>query len=89
VNVIISDMAPNFSGSLEDDHYDMVKLNAMSVTTALHLLKGDLVMKSLAGPLEKPHFTLYSQLFSQFFREKPASSRSSSNEFYYVGLSLK
>ena len=57
-------MAPNFSGNLEDDHNEIVKLNIISVMVGIQLLRGDIVMKTLAGPSEKEYFKLYSKIFT-------------------------
>ncbi|KAL4479469.1 hypothetical protein ABPG72_011791 [Tetrahymena utriculariae] len=87
VDVVISDMAPNFSGDLDQDHLLIQDLNNMTIDVCTKNLKigGTVVMKTLNGTLEKDVFRMYKIYFKEFLRVKPRASRARSSEIYYLG----
>jgi len=58
VDVVLSDMAPNFSGDRDMDHMEISVLNALTLKVCFHNLRtgGSLLMKSLNGAVEKSFF---------------------------------
>ncbi|EAS03933.3 ribosomal RNA large subunit methyltransferase (macronuclear) [Tetrahymena thermophila SB210] len=87
VDIVISDMAPNFSGDLDQDHLLIQDLNNMTIDVCTKNLKigGTVVMKTLNGTLEKDVFRMYKIYFKEFLRVKPRASRARSSELYYLG----
>lgn len=68
VDVILSDMAPNFSGDLESDHLGIVELNERTIQICEKFLRngGTLVMKSLQGSTESIQFEKFKVYFKEF-----------------------
>eukprot|EP01016_Furgasonia_blochmanni_P009040 TRINITY_DN1373_c0_g1_i1.p1 TRINITY_DN1373_c0_g1~~TRINITY_DN1373_c0_g1_i1.p1 ORF type:complete len:539 (+),score=132.83 TRINITY_DN1373_c0_g1_i1:83-1699(+) len=91
VDVVLSDMAPNFMGDQDVDHMGISVLNAVALRVCFHNLKigGTLLMKSLYGTYENKFFDLYSLYFKNFIRIKPSASRSRSTELFYLGTGYK
>ncbi|KAL4442318.1 hypothetical protein ABPG74_005659 [Tetrahymena malaccensis] len=87
VDVVMSDMAPNFSGDLDMDHLLIQDLNNMTIDVCTKNLKigGTVIMKTLNGTLEKDVFRMYKIYFKEFLRVKPRASRARSSEIYYLG----
>ena len=58
IDVIISDMAPNFMGDKDMDHMAISALNSLAFKIALNNLKigGSVVMKTLQGTLENKFY---------------------------------
>jgi len=86
--VILSDMAPNFSGVHEVDHDRQIDLCEKALLTGIELLNrgGKFVTKVLDGPRHKELFTKIQKHFDTVKRSKPDASRKDSSEFYIVGL---
>lgn len=61
VDVILSDMAPNFSGDQDFDHMGIAVLNHIAFRMCFNNLKigGSLVMKTLQGALEQNFFVFF------------------------------
>jgi len=91
VDVVLSDMAPNFSGDRDMDHMEISVLNALTLKVCFHNLRtgGSLLMKSLNGAVEKSFFNFYKNFFKNFQRIKPSASRSRSSEIFYLGTGFK
>ncbi|KRX04341.1 hypothetical protein PPERSA_03581 [Pseudocohnilembus persalinus] len=91
LDIIMSDMAPNFSGDLDLDHHNITQLNNICLSISKQNLKpgGTLLMKTLQGHHEQECFKAYKQFFKQFQRVKPQASRSRSSEIYYLGRGFK
>lgn len=64
-DVVLSDMAPNFSGDLASTHEETLDLNKMTVYLASKYGKEkcDAVMKTISGTFEKQFFWVLSMLF--------------------------
>lgn len=58
VDVVLSDMAPNFMGDKDIDHLQITKLNFLALSVAMDNLRfgGSLLMKTLMGFDEKKNF---------------------------------
>jgi len=91
VDVVLSDMAPNFSGDRDMDHMEISVLNALTLKVCFHNLRtgGSLLMKSLNGAVEKSFFNFYKNFFKNFQRIKPSASRARSSEIFYLGTGFK
>lgn len=91
IDVVLSDMAPNFEGMRDLDHYNITQLNKLVLKMCDHNLRpgGTVLMKTLQGSDEKKMFDIFSLMFREFSRVKPSASRSRSSELYYLGKGFK
>jgi len=87
-NVILSDMAPNTTGTRTIDHHGSVNLCHAALDLASTLLKphGNLVMKVLEGEAYPELLNRCSQMFEQSRGFKPKASRAISTEMFVVCL---
>jgi 23S rRNA (uridine2552-2'-O)-methyltransferase len=85
-DVIISDMAPNTTGSRTVDHHQSVRLchTAIDLTATMLLPKGNLVMKVLEGEAYRDLLDRAAQCFDIAKGFKPKASRSISTEIFIV-----
>lgn len=92
VDVVLSDMAPNMSGSPAVDQPRMMYLCELALELARELLKpgGSLVVKSFHGEGFEIFYKALRSSFNRVASRKPKSSRSRSRELYLVatGYSL-
>lgn len=92
LDVILSDMAPNCSGSKSFDHESIIKLNYRLVRFANQVLKpnvGTLVSKIWDGDETKELCTALGQLFERVKIHKPPASRIDSAESYIICSKFK
>lgn len=91
VDVVMSDMAPNFEGDKDTDHMGISVLNALTLKVCFNNLRtgGTVIMKTLHGTMENAFFTFYKGFFKDFHRIKPSASRSRSSEIFYLGTGFK
>lgn len=89
--VIISDMAPNISGSYNLDHARSVELARMALEFSGIFLKdgGNLVVKVFDGDMAQELFNDIKERFRVARRFSPKASRKTSSEIYMVGKGLK
>jgi len=87
-DVILSDMAPNTTGTRTIDHHGSVNLCHTALDLASTLLKphGNLVMKVLEGEAYPELLERCSQMFEQAKGFKPKASRAISTEMFVVCL---
>ena len=87
-DVILSDMAPNTTGTRTIDHHGSVNLCHTALDLATTLLKphGNLVMKVLEGEAYPELLERCSQMFEQAKGFKPKASRAISTEMFVVCL---
>lgn len=85
-DVVLSDICPEFVGQKYKDHFNLIKLNEMTIDFASKILKtnGILVMKTFEGTMQKKLQEGIELYFEKIQRFKPASSRSESSELYLV-----
>ena len=85
-DVVLSDMCPEFVGQKYKDHFNLIKLNEMTIEFASKILKtnGILVMKTFEGSMQKKLQEGIDLYFEKIQRFKPASSRSESSELYLI-----
>lgn len=85
-DIIISDAVPDFIGERFVDHVRAVRLNLDIVAFCEKILKpgGNLLMKIIQGPGEQELQERTKHLFKNLQKVKPAASRSSSAETYYL-----
>ncbi|GGH56009.1 ribosomal RNA large subunit methyltransferase E [Comamonas phosphati] len=90
-DVVISDMAPNLTGSASTDAARVAVLIEMAVDFALHNLKpeGVLVVKLFHGSGYNELVDLFKQTFKVVKPVKPKASRDRSTETFLVGVGLK
>ncbi len=88
VDVVLSDMAPNFSGQPSVDQPRSLALVELAFDCALHLLKpgGTFVAKVFQGSGVDEFIKQTRQQFDRVVIRKPPSSRSRSREIYLVAL---
>ncbi|EGE08872.1 rRNA methyltransferase [Trichophyton mentagrophytes] len=88
VDVILSDMLMNTSGTKSRDHLGSMELCKAALDFASNVLKegGHFVCKYYQGPGEKDFENELKRLFHRVYREKPESSRSESKEAYFIGI---
>lgn len=65
-DIIVSDMAPNFTGTSFETHEEIVALNKLCIKLCASSLEdgGSMLMKTLQGGLEKALFTTLGLFFS-------------------------
>lgn len=85
-DVVLSDMCPEFIGQKHTDHFNLIKLNEMTIEFTSKILKtnGILVMKTFEGSMQKKLQQGIEIYFEKIQRFKPASSRSESSEMYLI-----
>ena len=90
-DVVISDMAPNLTGSASTDAARVAVLIEMAVDFALHNMKpeGALVVKLFHGSGYNELVDLFKQTFKVVKPIKPKASRDRSTETFLVGMGLK
>ncbi|KAK2861395.1 hypothetical protein FQN49_004243 [Arthroderma sp. PD_2] len=88
VDVVLSDMLMNTSGTKSRDHLGSMELCKAALDFASNVLKqgGHFVCKYYQGPGEKEFENELKRLFYRVYREKPDSSRSESKEAYFIGI---
>ncbi|KAI9184050.1 2' O-ribose methyltransferase [Blastocladiella emersonii ATCC 22665] len=88
VDVVLSDMAPSFSGNKSLDRLRTVGLAESALEFALPLLKpgGHFACKILQGPEANELRARLKRHFEEVAYEKPKSSRSESSEGFLVGI---
>ncbi|KAM5469829.1 2' O-ribose methyltransferase [Microsporum audouinii] len=88
VDVVLSDMLMNTSGTKSRDHLGSMELCKAALDFASIVLKqgGHFVCKYYQGSGEKEFENELKRLFYRVYREKPDSSRSESKEAYFIGI---
>ncbi|PFH60721.1 hypothetical protein XA68_10477 [Ophiocordyceps unilateralis] len=91
VDVVLSDMLMNASGIIFRDHVCSIDLCEAALEFASDTLRpgGSFVCKFYQGADDKPLELRLKKLFEKVFRDKPAASRSESNENYFIALRRK
>jgi 23S rRNA (uridine2552-2'-O)-methyltransferase len=91
VDLVISDMAPNLTGSQETDQPAMMYLAEMALDLALKSLdnKGVFISKVFHGQGFDQFVLEVRKLFNKVSIVKPQSSRPKSKEVYIVAMGLK
>eukprot|EP00128_Syssomonas_multiformis_P016729 Colp12_sorted_trinity150504_noHs@11603 len=90
-HVVMSDMAPNASGSSTADHLRLMNLLSSAVDLAVDVLErnGSFVCKLLSGAKERDLWALLRQHFTKVSNFKPKASHSNSSEYYIVAVGFK
>lgn len=90
-DLIVSDIAPEFSGDKKKDIGITHKINLNLIEFADKYLKigGDMVFKTFEGEDLETVRKKIGKKFKRIERVKPDSSSSKSNEFYYVCINKK
>lgn len=90
-DVVLSDLAPRFSGIHHLDHHRQIELARMALNYAKHLLKegGAAVIKALQGDLFNEFLAEVKANFRVVKVFKPRASRSRSSEVYVIGMHFK
>ena len=91
VNMVISDMAPEMSGTKLVDQMRMIGLNEMTLHFAKEHLKpgGDLLMKTFMGEGYDQFRRELGTAFKIIKNIKPAASRKASSEFFLLARDFK
>jgi len=86
VDIVLSDMSPNISGSYSMDHARSIELCEMALSFALSTLSrgGKLVFKMFEGDMSRDLVDEVQKHFASVKRYSPQASRSSSSEVYVV-----
>jgi 23S rRNA (uridine2552-2'-O)-methyltransferase len=86
VDVVISDMSPNISGSYSTDHARSVELceHALSFARKTLVEGGNLVMKMFEGDMMRDFVKDLKTSFEEVKLHGPKASRSSSSEIYII-----
>lgn len=90
-DVVMSDMAPSFTGHASTDHLRTMALVEAAFMLATEVLKtgGHFVAKIIQGSDEKKFVEEVKQHFAKVHYAKPPASRSDSAEHYIVALEYK
>lgn len=90
-DVIVSDMAPNLTGTEVTDQANMLELVEQATLFCQDHLKpgGALVMKAFSGSLLNEVTVLFKSMFNKVKVFKPDASRQASREIYLIGLGFK
>ena len=91
VNVVISDIAPNFSGISAVDQPRSVYLSELALDFAVNVLaeNGDFLIKIFQGEGFDEYLDVVRSHFKKVLVRKPKSSRSESREVYILGRGFK
>ncbi len=91
LNLILSDIAPNFSGNKHVDQLKMMNMFENIIKYALNMLtsKGNFVAKIFHSSIDDSLKYLLKKKFQQVKFFKPKSSRKESEEIYLVALGKK
>ena len=91
VNIIVSDLAPKFSGVHDLDHARQIGLARIALESAPKMLRtgGSMVIKVLQGSEFKAFITDVNSFFANIKIYKPSASRDSSAEVYLVCTGFK
>ena len=91
LDVILSDMAPNFSGVAKADQWAIVGLNEIVLAFAQAHLKvgGHLVMKCFQGDGIEDLMKTMRHMFQKYHTYKPEASRKDSRECFAVCIGFK
>lgn len=91
VDLVISDMAPNFTGIDLMDQARSMHLCELTLDFALQCLKpgGYFLVKLFQGPGFEDFLRAMRQHFGQVVTRKPQASRGRSNEIYLLGKGLR
>jgi len=91
IDMVISDMAPEMSGTKLVDQMRMIGLNEMTLHFARQHLKpgGDLLMKTFMGEGYDQFRRQLGMAFTKVKNIKPAASRKGSSEFFLLAQGLK
>ncbi|MHC1679769.1 MAG: RlmE family RNA methyltransferase [Methanomassiliicoccales archaeon] len=86
VDVVLSDMSPNITGSYSMDHARSIELCEMAMSFALATLSrnGKLVFKMFEGDMSRDLLAEVQKHFETVKRYSPEASRSASSEIYVV-----
>ncbi|MCX6651627.1 MAG: RlmE family RNA methyltransferase [Methanomassiliicoccales archaeon] len=86
VDLVMSDMSPNISGSYSMDHARSIELCEMALDFAMRTLSpgGRLLMKMFEGDLSNDFLAEVKKHFATVKRYSPEASRSSSSEIYVI-----
>ncbi|HNX48346.1 MAG TPA: RlmE family RNA methyltransferase [Methanomassiliicoccales archaeon] len=86
VDLVLSDMSPNITGSYSMDHARSIELCEMALSFALATLSpnGKMVFKMFEGDLSRDLVAEVQKHFETVKRYSPEASRSSSSEIYVV-----
>ncbi len=86
VDVVLSDMSPNITGSYSMDHARSIELCEMALSFALSTLSrnGKLVFKMFEGDMSRDLVAEVQKHFETVKRYSPEASRSASSEIYVV-----
>ncbi|OPY34442.1 MAG: Ribosomal RNA large subunit methyltransferase E [Methanomassiliicoccales archaeon PtaU1.Bin124] len=87
VDVVLSDMSPNISGSYSTDHARSVELceHALNFAKKTLVEGGSIVMKIFEGDMMKEFMKEIKANFEEVKLYGPKASRSSSSEIYIIG----
>ncbi|AHC73930.1 ribosomal RNA large subunit methyltransferase E [Candidatus Endolissoclinum faulkneri L5] len=91
VNVVLSDLAPSFTGHKKTDHIRIVLLAELALAFAIEVLSNDgaFVTKILLGGSDQHFLTLLRQKFRRVRYFKPQASRTHSSETYLVATGYR
>lgn len=91
VDVIVSDISPDVSGTWELDHFRQIHLAKSSLQITKKFLKsgGNFLIKVFQGNELDPFINEFKKNFRQTRIIKPKATRASSSELYVLGLSFK
>ena len=86
VDMVMSDMSPNISGSYSMDHARSIELCEIALAFALETLSpgGSLVFKMFEGDMSRDLVAEVQRHFATVKRYSPQASRASSSEIYVV-----
>jgi 23S rRNA (uridine2552-2'-O)-methyltransferase len=86
VDVVLSDLSPNISGTWELDQYRQIALSKRAMEISKKILKknGWLIIKIFQGPEHESFIEELKEFFSQIKIIKPKASRKRSAEVYVV-----
>lgn len=91
VDIVLSDMAPNMTGTRPVDQLRAMHLAELALDTAQKILKpgGSFVVKLFHGPDFDNYVRECKRLFAKVSVKKPKASRDRSPEVYLLGKTLK
>ncbi|WP_446810277.1 23S rRNA (uridine(2552)-2'-O)-methyltransferase RlmE [Methylomonas sp. 2BW1-5-20] len=91
VHLLLSDMAPNMSGSREMDQPRAIYLGELALDAAQHILAqgGTFLIKMFQGAGFDEYYNQIRQQFSSVVIRKPKASRPRSNEVYILAKGFK